>query len=549
MRRVLLLLIIIFTASAGSAAILTPRQLAPAERWADLQQLVQQIKSQYGPRHFKALYLGVTADALASEFWPRMSAARDNGEFYALIVQFVARFRDTHFSARIPTTRAAALPFMTTLIGERAIIDTVDREKLPLAQFPFERGDELLALDGRPVAELVAEFSQYTGDGNPRTTQGFATYALTYRSGRVFPLPQGPVLVTIRPRHAAHAVTVPLTWVQEGEDFDEYVLPVKAAMTTLLVPDDEPTAPTPAATDFSDLSIRTELQGRHPDLDRTYHCSGGTRIHIPEDATVLMQEPFVAYYHPTRIGNVGYLRIPHYKPPDEEYDAWVENYRWALATLEAHTKGLIIDQDHNCGGSVFFLETLLSFFLDRSFQGLQFRLLASKAEWIQWQEWRNEISNPHNLIYEGLSTVMDLIADSVSKGYAMTPVTTLLGGQWLTPQAVYTKPVLILIDRFAGSGGDAFPAMMQGLGRAKLLGSTTMGAGGHVNIMTPLFYSQIKTRMTKSLFFHPDGTAIENHGAVPDIPYETTVADLLGEYRDYQQFYLEQLITWIRERR
>jgi C-terminal processing protease CtpA/Prc len=103
----------------------------------------------------------------------------------------------------------------------------------------------------------------------------------------------------------------------------------------------------------------------------------------------------------------------------------------------------------------------------------------------------------------------------------------------------------MLIDEMSGSGGDAFPAMMQGLGRAMLFGSRTMGAGGHVLEMAALPYSGNSLRMTKSLFFRPDGTAVENNGVVPEVGYTITRDDFLYGYRNYQATYLAKLLSLI----
>ena len=97
------------------------------------------------------------------------------------------------------------------------------------------------------------------------------------------------------------------------------------------------------------------------------------------------------------------------------------------------------------------------------------------------------------------------------------------------------------IDELSGSGGDAFPSLMQGYGRAKLVGTRTMGAGGHVEQIPALYYSQISLNMTKSLFFRPDGVAVENNGAAPDFPYTITRDDFVYGYRNYFAFTLGKL--------
>ncbi len=101
----------------------------------------------------------------------------------------------------------------------------------------------------------------------------------------------------------------------------------------------------------------------------------------------------------------------------------------------------------------------------------------------------------------------------------------------------------MLIDEMSGSGGDAFPSLMKGYGRATLVGTRTMGLGGHVEEQPNLTYSQLSWRTTKSLFYRPDGVAVENNGAVPDYPYTITREDFMYEYADYQKFYLNVLFS------
>ncbi|MBI3535545.1 MAG: hypothetical protein HY072_08705 [Deltaproteobacteria bacterium] len=40
----------------------------------------------------------------------------------------------------------------------------------------------------------------------------------------------------------------------------------------------------------------------------------------------------------------------------------------------------------------------------------------------------------------------------------------------------------------------------------------------------------------------PDGTAIENNGAVPDYPYTITIEDYVNEYKNYQNAYIKKLL-------
>ena len=96
-------------------------------------------------------------------------------------------------------------------------------------------------------------------------------------------------------------------------------------------------------------------------------------------------------------------------------------------------------------------------------------------------------------------------------------------------------------------GGDAFPSLLGGIGRATLFGERTMGAGGHVTPITPLPFSNISVNMTKSLFYRPDGVPVENNGAVPHIQYEIKASDAVNGFTEYQKAYLKALSDLIAE--
>jgi C-terminal processing protease CtpA/Prc len=207
--------------------------------------------------------------------------------------------------------------------------------------------------------------------------------------------------------------------------------------------------------------------------------------------------------------------------------------------------GLIIDQDHNCGGSVEFTHKMLSLFVEENVPPLQFQLRANKQEYVDYLSWVKQL-DPHTVDYENNKKVLDSIRTSWEAGNFLTPKTPIYGDREVHPHTIrYTKPIVMLIDELAGSGGDAFPALMQGYGRAKLLGTRTMGAGGHVTDEEPLYNSQLNLRLTKSLFFRPDGIPVENNGAKPDVPYAITRDDFTNGYRGYQAFYIKKLLEQI----
>ncbi|MBI4041784.1 MAG: hypothetical protein HY390_07965 [Deltaproteobacteria bacterium] len=519
----------------------TAEQLSYEKKVSDIGQVIHMVKTQYAPLLYKKARLGLDVDELQKKYVQRAKETT-TAEFYYLVLKMIAEFKDSHFSARVPTTHLSHLGFFCDLVQGKILIEYIDRGVLPRSVFPFSVGDEVVSMGGEPALEVARRNASYIGDGNEETSLRFGSMLLAYRPGSVIPVELGDTTVAVRNGSSKVEKTVTLTWKEAGEPLDEFnpkknflaVLPPKSSKKTFRQ---------------YELSFRHKLENMVPNMELGYLCSPFTRIHIPEDATTLMVDPVLAYYHPTPKGNIGYLRIPHYIPPigpngEEDFTGYLRQFEWVISKLEEKTVGLVIDQDHNCGGSVAFLESMAGLFIREPFTPIQFQFLASKSEYLNFKSWMD--TEHQTLENEYYAQTVELIKKHWLLGDFLTPKTTFLNNQKVYPNPIgYTKPLLILIDEMAGSGGDAFPALLQGVGRAKLLGNHTMGAGGHVETMPPLNASAISISMTKSLFFRPDGVAIENRGAEPDFPYLPTREDFLSEYRGYQKFYLNKILDML----
>lgn len=504
--------------------------LTPQEKHDEFTALATLIRASYGPYELKSKTLKVDLNEMVDRY-SKVAAKATNLEFYYLVNRFVAEFRDSHFGTRIKTDHVAKLGFVADRIENKALIDEIDRKQIPEASFPFQKGDEIVTFGGKPTEEVVKELGTYLGSGNPETNLRSATQLLGFRNNAAVPPQRGKVELTIRRGTSNLIEKATLEWKQTGAELLEDVPP--AAWYG-------PQRPM----DYLDLSVRAF--DVLPRTEKSFRCSGETRVAIPSDATHIIDKPFVAYYHPTPKGNVGYLRIPHYSwtgaGGKSENDLRLKQYEYAVDRLERNTVALVIDQDHNCGGSVALVENMVSLFANKPFPGLQFQFLATRGEYLLFKSWLDEESEL-TLEGAGFTEVLGLMKKTWLKGDRMTPKTTFSGGLLKQPNPIhYTHPVLVLADEMSGSGGDAFPAMMQGYGFAKLMGSRTMGAGGHVEEFAPLNYSANTLRMTKSLFYHPNGTPIENNGASPDVGYKPTRDDFLYGYKNYQQKYLEEVL-------
>lgn len=499
------------------------RTLSKDEKRRDFEQLASMIKTHYGPFEFKLARYKIDIDKLTEDYANRAEKV-SNLEFYHLINRYVAEFHDSHFRSSAQIQHVSTLGFIADRIGKTVLLDVIDRAVLPEARFPFQRGDEIIDIGGKPAADVVADLAAYIPSGNPESALRLASVMIGFRPSMVVPPGHGVTKVSIRRGTSSIVETVVLPWLEAGDLEDE-----DAAPTWDIIPPD-----------YAQLSI-ADIYAGLPKAEQAFRCSGLTRTAIPKGAVPVMTTPFVAYYHPTAKGNVGYLRIPHYSWEKGTEDLRYEQYEFAIEQLEKNTVGLIIDQDHNCGGSVFFLEKMIGLFADKPFQGLEFQFLGSRAEYLDFRTWV-EGDAKRTLQGQDWLGVVDLVKKAWEGSDRLTAKTTFHNNRKLAPNAVrYTKPIVMLIDEMSGSGGDAFPVMMQGMGRAVLMGKRTMGAGGHVTPMPNLNNSASRVSITKSMFYRPDGVPVENNGAEPNIVYEPTRDDFMYGYREYQKRYLEEL--------
>lgn len=509
--------------------------LTETQKLADFHQLVGLIEAQYGPKIYKQEHLGLDLKALTATYEEKIKQTKSNGEFYYLMVKFVAEFKDGHFGITVPSEKVSSLGFTTDYVNGKVLIDEIDTKALP--NFAFQRGDEIVTFNKQPIEGELNAIKPFVSNGNDLSVTRIAAISLSRRRAARMPAPTGSVELGIRHGTSDIVDTVTLEWQQTGESLDEQdgFFPKNLNKLTY-------------GTDYSKISIRDLMADlEHPKL-KSIRCSGETRIEIPKDATVLTKEPFVSYYHPTEKGNIGYLRIPHYhwEENGKSLNAQVfQQYLYVVDQMEKNTVGLVIDQDHNCGGSVELVEQMAALFIPTTYPGLEFQLLASKTEYLQFRGWLNEY--PENTMDQvGTKEALDLILASWKKGDYLTPKTTLHGSLPVRPSPYrYTKPIVLLTDEMSGSGGDAFPGLMQGHGRAKIIGNRTMGLGGHVEEIPPLYNSGLGLRMTKSLFYRPDGVAVENNGVQPDIKYIPTRDDFMYGFKGYQKFYLNELFKLI----
>jgi tricorn protease len=112
-----------------------------------------------------------------------------------------------------------------------------------------------------------------------------------------------------------------------------------------------------------------------------------------------------------------------------------------------------------------------------------------------------------------------------------------------TPQSAIDGPKCMLINQYAGSGGDAFPYFFRLVGAGPLIGKRTWGGLVGYSHLLPLVDGGIVTMPDVGVFDLAGHWVVENHGVDPDIEVDNP-PDALVAGHDPQ---LERAIAWTLE--
>ena len=383
--------LLIFVALLVQPVFASPSFLTPEQKRADFHQLVNYIENSYGPKLYKEEKGIASLKTLVPEYEESIVQTATDDEFYHRMIQFVVEFKDGHFGIRAPHDYLQYSEAINTdLIEGKVIITKVDEDKLSdELKGRLEVGDEIVSVNGKGAQVILDELQTYIASGQSNSARRVAAWTLlARRTGRMPGFEDNNIEFQIRKGDSKVKESISMELKEKGDRLPNFDVQGLGNNTPM------------GAEFFSSIAeLNTDIMMSPvpaPVLDRSFICSGGTRIDKPEDATDIMEKPFVAYYYPTEKGNIGYLRIPHYSPrPENEgekslsrgelFDHRFAQYEYAISELEKNTVGLIIDQDHNCGGNVTWLEQLVGLFMNEPYKPQQFRFRASREEYIEME--------------------------------------------------------------------------------------------------------------------------------------------------------------------
>jgi len=551
------------------ACLAHAQNLTAEQRADDLKMLAALYAKQYGPYEWKRDVIGF--DLYDLRPWlKRAETASDDIEFLDLLVEYVASLDDAHDVVSFPFTFSATLGFTADLYDGRALVDSIDRSQLPASEYPFAIGDELLSVDGIPVAEWIERLRKYSIAANARSTARNAVARITTRPQSRIPWAHriGDTAEVVI-RHASgeeRSYTIPWSKtgvpVTEGGPLPSPFSRAGAKGRAAGVPEYEDSLEPwqrPLAYLLEARIDDTSLAVINPGLRPVFRMPDGFQTRLSGNAAT---DSFYSGWWAAEGLRLGFIRIPNMSP-SLGTSAALQQFEREIAWMQENTDGLVIDIMRNPGGSVLYVENLSQRLIPYSFRSIGFELRATASDVASFGatlDSARRANLPDHIIAGYEARYNDVLAAYRENRGRTGPISLTQPWLWMEPaRTVYTKPIVVLIDEFSASGGDAFAATLQDNQRALLVGMRTMGAGGNVVDRSGTWYAEANTRVTRSLMNRryevstpefPPTPYIENVGVRPDVELDyMTRENLLSGGAPFVSAFTAAAVDYIRRQR
>jgi hypothetical protein len=541
-----------FTLFVAGAAVLTA-QMTPEQRIVDFTQLASLYAKQYGPYEWKREI--AKFDLLDIKPWlARVAAAKDDLEFLEICVDYVAALRDSHVFFSIPSAFFASLPISVDIYDGKVLIEGINRRLLPAGDYPFEIGDELVSVDGITSEEWMTRLDKYSRSwANPRGSRRLAASRIVTRPQSVMP----------RAHEVGDTATIAVR--RAGGEIETYTIDWQKSGVPLFQAGPVPSPKTSSRAALGDSLI--QFPPDTPEYLRPLLALGHTGVlagsHIallgfgalppvfalPEGFQPRMgRSPADNYFTGTFMSGdlrIGFVRIPRMSPNTSLAAAWTQ-FENEIAYMEENTDGLIVDVMRNPGGFVIHTNELARRLIPYPFESLGFEMRATArlvANLSAQVESLKAISAP-DWVIRSMEAVLRDMQQAFSENRGRTgPIPLDAETLSLLPARdsegrlrAYTKPLIVLIDDFSFSGGDAFAATLQDAGRGLLVGTRSAGAGGTNGGFPATTFSEGTAGVTFGLMSRPKPVTtleygvtryVENVGVRPDVELDYMTRDNL----------------------
>ncbi len=498
--------------------------------------------SAYGPKEWKESHLNWDLKSQIALAQTKLAAGSSLYEARQAMADLISSTQDYHVSFSFYTTEKAVIPFQVKTVEGKSIIVFIDRTKLSEASFPFSVGDELVLMDRMPVAQVQQSLISKLGANIAGTDLALSDLYVTRRSARINALvPQGPVTLAIKKASTGRVNEITLNWEYTPEQFFSLRNRPKTISNGLL----DKKMISNRALEIAGAPVAENLFGIG--VRKSFLPDFGKRVW-----STTSDNTFDAYIYQNEEGKkIGVIRIFGYIVDD--YKKAISDFSGIIETFEKETDSLLIDQNNNPGGSVFYLYALVSHLSENAIQVPPHRVSLRNSEakeCIDTLEILKYVTNDQTAAavlgdlsgypatYQVALGIKDYCTNYLAQfraGDRLSSPLHLWGVDRVTPNPVqYSKPIVVLINELDFSGGDFFPATLQDNKRATIVGMRTAGAGGYVvEANFPNNVGLESLSFTGSIAVRSNGQPIENLGVTPDVRLPMTVNDLRNGFKDY----------------
>ena len=175
----------------------TPRRtLTTEEKAADFAWLFSQFGENYAPMEYKESRNGFKYDELKASFLARSAASTTNEEFYGLMNEFVATFKDAHTSGMFLNStlpgrmEVAYLGFSGERVGKNFVVKKFLPTFSKSTSYPVKEGMIITAMDGVALVDLAkGELAKYRNLGQDEATTTYNMSKIFNRIASSSPMP------------------------------------------------------------------------------------------------------------------------------------------------------------------------------------------------------------------------------------------------------------------------------------------------------------------------------------------------------------------------
>ncbi len=523
-------------------------------------EVARAFQEMYAPGEWKAKNFGWSLVEERDKLLTKIDNGLTVPEFHQALSQFFASTRDYHVSVYFAGTGYSYLPFTLAYADGAYYISSIDRLRLPVDRFPFWEGNQITAFNDEPIADIVARLKAGKPSNRELTDYGLLALSVTNRrSALADPLERGPVTVTGFDSQG-NTVASQTVWIYEKEEMEypTVVAPVikerKATAQELIQELKQKLNRRYLLPQFAKM----QSMESHSQTAAVIGDYRGT-LDILGTKIIWQSEPdseFFSYiYQNEHRQNIGVLRIPSFMAygRHSNFDAAVADFANAIEAMNSYADLLIIDQMNNPGGSLFYLYALASYLTNKPLVTPREKMALNASmindahqsiRMIKQLELAGGIGDGASFSIDGyiadnqfiyfMKDYFQFIVDQWNSGKTLTDPYFVYGVDHIAPRVhqAFTKPILLLTNRFDFSCGDFFPAIMQDNQRVVIMGENTAGAGGYVLGSASTNRLGVEGfSFTGSIGIRPSGLPIENLGVTPDIPYIFGRQDMESGYR------------------